>query len=153
MLSDPSLLFTDIENHCSAPTEVVALENTLNGTIFPQEEIVAISDFAHSKGIKMHLDGARIWHVASETGTTIKELCDPFDSVSMCFSKGLGDVNALYYVQEDFIRVLITRCTYWLLPRRIEGFYHESKTHKEAVWWWDASDWNPGRLCCLCLDV
>ncbi|KAJ7293353.1 pyridoxal phosphate-dependent transferase [Mycena rebaudengoi] len=73
-----------------APTEVVALENTLNGTIYPQEEIVAISDFVHSHGIKMHLDGARIWHVAAETETSVKELCDPFDSVSVCFSKGLG---------------------------------------------------------------
>ncbi|KZT21712.1 hypothetical protein NEOLEDRAFT_1181549 [Neolentinus lepideus HHB14362 ss-1] len=74
----------------SAPTEVVALENTLNGTIFPQDEIISISDFAHSKDIKMHLDGARIWHVAASTGASIKELCDPFDSVSLCFSKGLG---------------------------------------------------------------
>lgn len=38
----------------------------------------------------MHLDGARIWHVAVETGTSLKELCEPFDSVSVCFSKGLG---------------------------------------------------------------
>ncbi|KAK7058267.1 hypothetical protein VNI00_001898 [Paramarasmius palmivorus] len=73
-----------------APTEIISLENTLNGTIFPQEEIVAISEFAHSKDIKMHLDGARIWHVAAETGTPLDELCKPFDSVSLCFSKGLG---------------------------------------------------------------
>ncbi|GBE78137.1 Probable low-specificity L-threonine [Sparassis crispa] len=73
-----------------APTEVIALENTLNGTIIPQEDIEAISEFAHSKGIKMHLDGARIWHVAVATTTPIKTLCDPFDSVSICFSKGLG---------------------------------------------------------------
>lgn len=75
---------------CSAPTEVIALENTLNGTIIPQEEVVAISDFAHSNNIKMHLDGARLWHVAAETGVSLKELSDPFDSVSVCFSKGLG---------------------------------------------------------------
>lgn len=56
----------------------------------PQEEIIAISDYVHSQGLKMHLDGARIWHVAAETVTPIKELCDPFDSVSLCFSKGLG---------------------------------------------------------------
>ncbi|KAG7099461.1 hypothetical protein E1B28_001311 [Marasmius oreades] len=73
-----------------APTEVVALENTLNGTIFPQEEVIAISNFVHSKGVKMHLDGARIWHVAAETGTSLEELSRPFDSVSLCFSKGLG---------------------------------------------------------------
>lgn len=77
----------------SAPTEVVALENTLNGTIIPQEEVVAISDWVHSKGKKMHLDGARIWHVAIETGTPLKELCDPFDSVSLCLSKGLGKAH------------------------------------------------------------
>ncbi|KAF9480456.1 hypothetical protein BDN70DRAFT_979312 [Pholiota conissans] len=73
-----------------APTEVVALENTLNGTIIPQEEVIAISEYAHSVGVKMHLDGARIWHVSAETSTPLKELCDPFDSVSLCFSKGLG---------------------------------------------------------------
>jgi threonine aldolase len=73
-----------------APTEVVALENTLNGTIIPQEEVIAISDYIHSIGLKIHLDGARIWHVAAETSTSLKELCDPFDSVSLCFSKGLG---------------------------------------------------------------
>ncbi len=43
----------------------------------------------------MHLDGARIWHVAAETGTPLKELCDPFDSVSLCFSKGLGNTLRL----------------------------------------------------------
>lgn len=47
----------------------------------------------------MHLDGARIWHVAAETGTSIKELCDPFDSASLCFSKGLGDSRLWLYCQ------------------------------------------------------
>ncbi|TFY78955.1 hypothetical protein EWM64_g5055 [Hericium alpestre] len=73
-----------------APTEIIELENTLNGTIIPQEEVVRISDHAHSLGIKMHLDGARIWHVAAETGVPLSELCAPFDSVSLCFSKGLA---------------------------------------------------------------
>ncbi|PPQ76180.1 hypothetical protein CVT26_009357 [Gymnopilus dilepis] len=73
-----------------ARTEIVALENTLNGTIIPQEEVVAISEYVHSQGMIMHLDGARIWHVAAETNTSLKELCDPFDSVSLCLSKGLG---------------------------------------------------------------
>jgi threonine aldolase len=40
--------------------------------------------------MKIHLDGARLWHVASITATPMKKLCDPFDSVSLCFSKGLG---------------------------------------------------------------
>lgn len=58
--------------------------------IYPQDEIIKISDFAREKGVIMHLDGARIWHVAAKTGISLKELCAPFDSVSMCFSKGLG---------------------------------------------------------------
>lgn len=73
-----------------APSQVVALENTLNGTVFPQDEIIKICDYAHSLGLKTHLDGARIWHVSIETRKSIKELCEPFDSVSVCFSKGLG---------------------------------------------------------------
>jgi len=40
--------------------------------------------------MKTHLDGARIWHVAIETRKSIKQLCEPFDSISVCFSKGLG---------------------------------------------------------------
>ncbi|KAH6917616.1 threonine aldolase [Coprinopsis sp. MPI-PUGE-AT-0042] len=73
-----------------APTHIIALENTLNGSIIPQEEIVRISEFAKTIGAKMHLDGARLWHVAVATNTPLKTLCDPFDSVSLCFSKGLG---------------------------------------------------------------
>ncbi|KAL5534661.1 hypothetical protein ACEPAG_1125 [Sanghuangporus baumii] len=73
-----------------ATTELIALENTLNGTIIPQSEVLSIAEFAHSHGIAMHLDGARLWHVAVETGTPLSELCAPFDSVSLCFSKGLG---------------------------------------------------------------
>jgi len=73
-----------------APTRVISLENTLSGIIFPQEEINKIAALAHEHGLKMHLDGARIWHVAAETGISLSELCAPFDSVSLCFSKGLG---------------------------------------------------------------
>ncbi|KAH7911225.1 pyridoxal phosphate-dependent transferase [Hygrophoropsis aurantiaca] len=73
-----------------APTRIIALENTLNGTIIPQDEIEIISKYAHDHDIIMHLDGARIWHVAAETGLSMKTLCNPFDSVSLCLSKGLG---------------------------------------------------------------
>ncbi|KAF9036466.1 hypothetical protein BDZ89DRAFT_1100632 [Hymenopellis radicata] len=88
----------------SAPTEVISLENTLNGTIFPQEEIIAISNFAHSQNVIMHLDGARLWHVAAETGMSMKELCDPFDSISLCFSKGLGaPIGSMLVGPKEFI--------------------------------------------------
>lgn len=88
-----------------APVELISLENTLNGTIFPQDEIIRISEFARKNNLKMHLDGARIWHVAAETGTPISELCAPFDSVSLCFSKGLGaPIGSCLVGPKDFIR-------------------------------------------------
>ncbi|KAG6885933.1 hypothetical protein C0993_007435 [Termitomyces sp. T159_Od127] len=68
------------------------------------DDIIAISDWAHSNGIKMHLDGARIWHVAIETQTSLKELLGPFDSVSLCFSKGLGaPIGSCLVGPKDFI--------------------------------------------------
>ncbi|KAI0762766.1 pyridoxal phosphate-dependent transferase [Fomes fomentarius] len=91
------LTLEDVQEHIalgedlhSAPTRVISLENTLNGTIFPQDEIIRISEYAHRNGLKVHLDGARIWHVVAETDTPLHELLAPFDSVSLCFSKGLG---------------------------------------------------------------
>lgn len=91
----------EIESHFSlltvfsAPTRVIALENTLNGTIIPQKDVLEISKNAHARDIIMHLDGARIWHVAVETGLSMKEICDPFDSVSLCLSKGLGKTSPI----------------------------------------------------------
>ncbi|KAI0307578.1 pyridoxal phosphate-dependent transferase [Multifurca ochricompacta] len=87
-----------------ALTQVIELENTLHGSIFPQDEIIRISEFARKRGIKMHLDGARIWHVAVETGTPLDVLCEPFDSISACFSKGLGaPVGSCLMGSKEFI--------------------------------------------------
>jgi threonine aldolase len=89
-----SLEFLTLLNiFCSCNTEVIALENTLHGLIFPQDEITRISEYARERGVRMHLDGARIWHVAIETGTPLHELCEPFDSIGVCFSKGLGQLR------------------------------------------------------------
>lgn len=73
-----------------APTRIVALENTLSGTIFPQDEIVRISEKMREEGVIMHCDGARMWEVVAKTGMELEELCRPFDTVSLCMSKGLG---------------------------------------------------------------
>ncbi|EPS99142.1 hypothetical protein FOMPIDRAFT_1031052 [Fomitopsis schrenkii] len=88
----------------SCPTALIELENTLNGTIIPQKDVIEIAEFAHANDIKMHLDGARIWHVAAETGISLSELCAPFDSVSLCFSKGLGaPIGSCLVGSKDFI--------------------------------------------------
>jgi len=81
---------TDIH---SVQTRLVCLENTHNrggGRVYPIEDIEAISEWATFHGIAMHLDGARIWNAMVASGITAKEWCQHFDTVSVCFSKGLG---------------------------------------------------------------
>lgn len=78
--------------HC-APPRLICLENTNNsagGVLFPQDEIVRIGEQARARGLKMHLDGARLWHTHVATGLSLAELAAPFDTVSVCYSKGLG---------------------------------------------------------------
>ena len=88
-----------------APTRLVCLENTGNGRIFPLDEQKRISEFAKMNGVKMHLDGARIWNASVATNTSIKALCMPFDTVSLCFSKGLGaPVGSVLVGPKDLIR-------------------------------------------------
>jgi threonine aldolase len=74
-------------------TRLVSLENTHNrggGRIYPLEKIRAISTWAHQHGLLMHLDGARLWNAIVATGIAASEWAQHFDSVSVCFSKGLG---------------------------------------------------------------
>ncbi|KAI5295601.1 hypothetical protein KEM52_000873 [Ascosphaera acerosa] len=79
------------------PTRVVALENTLNGTILPLSHAKEISAFVRSfpvpegqKPVAMHLDGARLFDAVAGEGVDIKEYAACFDSISLCLSKGLG---------------------------------------------------------------
>lgn len=74
-------------------TQLVCLENTHNrggGRVYPLEKIAAISQWAHQHGLLMHLDGARLWNAAVATGIPLHAWASHFDSVSVCFSKGLG---------------------------------------------------------------
>lgn len=75
---------------CSPVTKVVALENTLNGSIMPLDEIKRIREFTLSRGLKMHLDGARLWNASAETGIPLHEYGQYFDTISVCLSKGIG---------------------------------------------------------------
>ena len=74
------------------PTRIISLENTLSGTIMPLSEVRAISAWAHKQNppLHMHLDGARLWEVVAAGAGTLKEFAECFDSVSLCFTKGLG---------------------------------------------------------------
>ncbi|CAN3362727.1 low specificity L-threonine aldolase [Diutina catenulata] len=74
----------------AAPTKVISLENTLHGMVMPLDEIRKISEFARAHDIKMHLDGARLWNACVESGHSLADYCQYFDSVSLCLSKSLG---------------------------------------------------------------
>jgi threonine aldolase len=74
-------------------TSLVCVENTHNragGRVFPQADAIAIADRARKRGLAVHLDGARIWNASVATGLSPAELAAPFDTASVCFSKGLG---------------------------------------------------------------
>ncbi|NJL22197.1 MAG: aminotransferase class I/II-fold pyridoxal phosphate-dependent enzyme, partial [Leptolyngbyaceae cyanobacterium SM1_3_5] len=76
-----------------ARTKLVCLENTHNrsgGRIFPLSEIEAIAQLCQSRNLKLHLDGARLWNACAATGISEAQYAKPFDTVSVCFSKGLG---------------------------------------------------------------
>jgi threonine aldolase len=74
-------------------TSLVVVENTHNrsgGRIFPQAEVLRVAQAAREQGLALHLDGARLWNASVATGLDVRELAAPFDTVSVCFSKGLG---------------------------------------------------------------
>jgi threonine aldolase len=74
-------------------TRLVCLENTHNrggGRVYPIEKIQAIHEWTRQHGLILHLDGARLWNAVVATGIAAKQWARLFDSVSVCFSKGLG---------------------------------------------------------------
>jgi threonine aldolase len=74
-------------------TRLVALEVTHNrggGTIMSPDAINDISRWARLHGLAMHLDGARVWNAIVKTGIPAHKWADMFDTVAVCFSKGLG---------------------------------------------------------------
>ncbi|MBU1071802.1 aminotransferase class I/II-fold pyridoxal phosphate-dependent enzyme, partial [bacterium] len=78
--------------HC-APPSLICLENTHNragGRVLPQEDVADVGREAHARGLALHLDGARLWNAHVATGRALSELAAPADTVSVCFSKGLG---------------------------------------------------------------
>jgi threonine aldolase len=77
----------------SPRSRLVCLENTHNragGRIFPHAMVLDVTARARELGLGTHLDGARLWNASVATGLSIETLAAPFDTVSVCFSKGLG---------------------------------------------------------------
>lgn len=78
-----------IDNHF-ARTRLLALENTIGGRVLPTGYAEAAVAVARGRGLAAHLDGARVCNAAVASRRTIADVCAPFDTVSICFSKGLG---------------------------------------------------------------
>jgi threonine aldolase len=73
-----------------ARTRLLALENTIGGKVLPDTYIAQAAALARAARLNVHLDGARVWNAAVANKQSLQEACGPFDSVSLCFSKGLG---------------------------------------------------------------
>jgi threonine aldolase len=74
-------------------TSLVAIENTHNragGRTWTPQRSTAIAEKAHALGLAAHVDGARVWNASVALGAPVAALCAPFDTASVCFSKGLG---------------------------------------------------------------
>jgi len=81
------------DNQHLCVSRLVCLENTTNvggGRVYPQEQIDRVCHWAHQHGLKVHLDGARLFNAVVASGSTPAEICRHVDTISICFSKGLG---------------------------------------------------------------
>jgi threonine aldolase len=94
------------------PTSLVALENSHNmagGSVMPLATMREVCERAHALGLRVHLDGARIFNAAIALDTTVAEIARPFDSVMFCLSKGLGaPVGSLILGSKDFIKEAVS---------------------------------------------
>jgi threonine aldolase len=91
--ADEVLNALPVENPHLAPVSLLAFENTHNGAggrIFPFDELSEVAAAAKERGLRLHLDGARLFNAVVATGVPAAQWARPFDTVSFCLSKGLG---------------------------------------------------------------
>lgn len=87
-----------------ARTRLLALENTIDGKVVPQHKLEAACAVAKEHGLATHLDGARFMNAVVKSGHSAEVLSEPFDSLSLCLSKGLGaPVGSLLFGEKAFI--------------------------------------------------
>lgn len=106
------LTLEDVQEHAridddvhATPTRVIHIENTLNGMLMPLSEVQRISAWAREHGIKMHCDGARLWEAAASGAGSMQEFGACFDTMSLCFSKGLGaPIGSILVGPKDVIK-------------------------------------------------
>jgi threonine aldolase len=93
--------------HHAPVARLVCVENTHNsggGVVWPQDALRSVTETAARHGLALHMDGARLWQAAFALGVPERELVVGFDSVSVCFSKGLGaPVGSALVGSRDFV--------------------------------------------------
>lgn len=110
MQRDGTLAFDDIKAALApddahfVQTRLICLENTHNGKVLPLSYLQEMGAFVAELGLKLHLDGARLFNAAVASETPVEVIAAPFDSISICLSKGLGaPVGSLLVGSHDFI--------------------------------------------------
>ncbi|MFM5740095.1 low-specificity L-threonine aldolase [Aeromonas veronii] len=110
MQRDGTLAFDDIKAALApddahfVQTRLICLENTHNGKVLPLSYLQEMGAFVAERGLKLHLDGARLFNAAVASETPAAVIAAPFDSISICLSKGLGaPVGSLLVGSHDFI--------------------------------------------------
>ncbi len=88
-----------------AQTTLLSLENTHDGKVLPMSYLADARSFVDEMGLALHLDGARVWNAAAALGIPVEQIAAPFDSLSVCLSKGLGaPVGSVLVGDQAFIR-------------------------------------------------
>lgn len=107
---DPALVAASVRDAADdhvARAALLCLENTHNrhgGAILPLASLRTLAETARARGLRVHLDGARLWNASVATGVPIREWAACVDSLMMCFSKGLGaPVGSILIGPADFI--------------------------------------------------
>lgn len=80
-------------SNLGSPATLLCLENSHNaggGTVWPMDRLAAVCAVGREHGLTLHLDGARLWHASAASGVAPRDFAEPFDTVNVCFSKGLG---------------------------------------------------------------
>lgn len=125
-----------------APVTLVTLENTHNaagGRVLPADVQAGIVKLAGERGLRLHLDGARLFNAAIASGRTPAELAAPFDTVSVCLSKGLGaPIGSVVASDAERIRGLLRIRKMWGGGMRQAGIVaaaglHALKHHVERL--------------------
>jgi threonine aldolase len=114
--ADGTIALADIEANIKpddahfAKTRLLALENTWGGKVLPPAYVAEATTLAKGRGLATHLDGARLFNAAVALGVPARDIAQHFDSVSVCFSKGLGTPAGSALVGP---KALITKAHRW----------------------------------------